>query len=271
MTLQDFQNYLRSIRGYSENTIKAYSADLRSYATWANANIPGARWSTTTREHIDAYLNHCCEQGLKPTTTNRTLASISALYRFFQRQGLNVQNPCKYESRRKLPTTIPTTIDVKELARAYKHAHGLVKIMLGILCTTGIRLQELLELTYEDIDFNNNTLHIMGKGSKERIVKTDVLALETLKGLHDEFNASGRIFYCSQRKARYMIYDALQPYCKAKQLSPHAIRHTFATELAKHGESNSTIAKILGHANLETSIKYINLAEIPGARWNIIN
>lgn len=261
--IQDFCNYLRSIRGYSENTIRAYSADLQSYARWARENNKDARWSTTTREDIDKYLEHCNAIKLAASTTNRQLSAISALYKYMQRNGLEVENPCKYESRKKQAQTLPTTINPEQLRKAYHKSHGLGRIMLGLLITTGIRIQELLDLTYEDIDFENNTLRIMGKGSKERIVKTEAEALKTLHEIFLDLKASGRIFYIGQRKARTLIYQLLAPYCKSQQLNPHAIRHTFATELAKAGESTTTIAKILGHSHIETSQKYINMAEIP--------
>lgn len=265
--LEQFLQYLSSIRGYSDNTIRAYSADLRSFARWANENIEGARWSTITRDHIDAFIKHQNEVGLKPATTNRQLASISSLYNYFKRQGLNVENPCTYESRRKMAQTQPKTLKAKDIAKAWEHAHGNAKTMLGILATTGIRIQELLNLKYEDIDFEDNTLRIMGKGSKERTVSTTATVLHTLKGMRDEFDAHGRIFWMGQRTARHMIYEALFPYCKSPNLNPHTIRHTFATELAKNGESTATIAKILGHAHIETSQKYINMAELPKARY----
>lgn len=267
--IQEYAIYLRAVRGYSENTIRAYSADLRSYAQWARERNKDARWSTTTREDIDKYLEHCHQLRLSAATTNRQLAAISGLFRFMQRNGLEVENPCKYESRRKQGESIPATINPKQLCKAYERAHGIGKIMLGILITTGIRIQELLDLTYEDIDFETSQLRIKGKGSKERIVQSEKGVLHVLAGLKEELLASGKIFYMSQRKARYMIYDMLSPYCKGSALNPHAIRHTFATELAKAGESTTTIAKMLGHAHIETSQKYINMAEIPTTRKGI--
>lgn len=266
--IHEFCNYLRSVRGYSANTIRAYESDLRAFSTWAMQNIDGARWSTISRDDLDEFLKHQQEAGLKATTTNRQLASISALYRYFQRQGLLSDNPCKYESRRKQPQTIPATLKPEQIAKAYQRAHGVKKTMLGILATTGIRIQELLDLHYEDIDFETSTIHINGKGSKERMVTTDATVLETLKRVKEDLNAFGRIFYISQRQARYMIYETLAPYCKSIHLNPHTIRHTFATELAKAGENTAAIAKILGHSHIETSQKYINLVEMPKAHYS---
>lgn len=267
--LQEFCNYLRAIRGYSENTIRAYSADLRSFARWANENRPGTRWSTLQRETIDEYLEAQCEAGLKATTTNRQLAALSTLFRYFQRQGWILDNPCQYESRRKQPQTLPTTLKPEQIARAYRRAHGCRRTMLGILATTGIRIGELLALNYEDIDFETSQLRINGKGSKERIVTSTPEVLQTLSDIKRDLKATGRIFYISQRQARYMIYETLAPYCQSSHLNPHTIRHTFATELAKAGENTAAIAKMLGHSHIETSQKYINMAEIPTAHKGI--
>lgn len=267
--LTEFLNYLRAIRGYSENTIKAYAADLAAFARWARENKADARWSTITREDIDKYITMRYEEGLAASTTNRHLAAISSLYIYFQREGLTIVNPCKYESRRKLPKTIPAVLHTTDLIKAYQQARGARKTMLGILATTGIRIQEMLDLEWQDIDFEENTIRITGKGSKQRMVSSTAAVLTDLRKVWTMSHPSGRIFYISQRTARYMIYEALQPYCSTTHLNPHTIRHTFATQMAKDGENIATIAKILGHNHIETSQKYINLAEIPTPRMGI--
>lgn len=267
--IQDFCNYLRSIRGYSENTIRAYQKDLHSFVCWIKASRPEATWSTITRDDIDAYLTEQTKKGLAATTTNRHLSAISSLYKYMQRNGMNVENPARYESRKKTPATLPTIIPVKGIVKAYKHAQGVHKTMLGILATTGIRIQELLDLKWQDIDFETSTLTIMGKGSKERKVQTDAEVLKRLQEVSGWSTPESRVFYISQRRARYMIYEVLAPYCKCQHLNPHSIRHTFATELAKNGENCTTIAKMLGHTHIETSQKYINMAEISTSRKGI--
>lgn len=260
--IQEYTSYMKNVRGFSACTIKAYETDIRAFVKWMQETRPQARWSTITREDIDAYLKYMTEKGLKATTTNRTLSSISSIYKYMQRQGMEIENPCKFESRKKIPATLPTTIPIDRLARAYQKAQGLRKTLLGILATTGIRLQEMLDLKWEDIDFENSTLKIMGKGQKERIVQTDKAILARLEETSKIGAAHGRIFWISQRTARYMIYETLAPYCKCQHLSPHTIRHTYATELAKNGESTTTIAKILGHSHIETSQKYIDMAQV---------
>lgn len=260
--IQTFITYLRSIRGFSANTCRAYEKDIRAFSRWMLQQKPEATWRTITRDDIDAYIIYEQEHGLKPSTTNRQLSAISSLYKFFQRQGLECSNPCKFESRRKQGSSTPNTIDFCQLKKAYEHAQGLAKLLLGILITTGIRIQEALDLTWEDIDFQNGTIHIIGKGNKERIIKTDLDLEKAAERVQYLTKGQGRIFQQGQRHWRYVLWQILSPYCKARQLSPHAIRHTVATEMAKSGMSAIDISQILGHTHIETSQKYIDFAQL---------
>lgn len=269
--ITEFINYLGTIRGYSNNTCTGYGKDLKHFTRWMKEKKTGARWGNITRTDIDNYITACVNAGMKPATTNRRLAAISAIYRYMQREGYEVTNPAQYESRRKRGYTLPNTIDKNELKNAYNHAYGLVKVMLGLLITTGIRIQELLDIKWEDIDFLNNSIRIKGKGNKERYAYTLPEQLETLHECMKLQHHTGVIFKMSQREARRMIFLSLRPYCNAKQLSPHAIRHTFATNLAEKGVNTSTLQSLLGHKRLETSQHYVNLSKQAAQRASIMN
>lgn len=260
--LTRFENYLRNIKGYSERTCSEYAKDLKAFALWIKAHKVGARWSTLTRQDIDDYITYRANNGIQPATTNRELASISALYRYFIREGLLTSNPCRYQSRRKQPKRLPNTIPAEDLKAAYDNSFGLVHVWLGLLATTGIRISELLALRWEDIDFKASSLDIMGKGSKERIVYTSSDYLKELQAAYERKPQEGRIFRYDQRDARYMLWQALKPYTRAKQLSPHAIRHSYATNLASNGVNVATIATILGHSHIDTTQKYIDMAQM---------
>jgi site-specific recombinase XerD len=259
--LMRFENYLKNIKGYSERTCSEYLKDLKGFSRWAKANKEDARWSTLTRSDIDEYISYRAKKGIKPATTNRELASISALYRYFIREGLMTSNPCRFQSRRKQAQRLPSTIPAEDIKQAYDKAVGLVKVWIGLLATTGIRISELLALRWEDIDFNHSSLDIMGKGRKERIVYTTPEYLELMRQAYERKPQTGRIFRYEQREARYMIFKALRPYSRAKQLSPHAIRHTYATHLATEGVNVTTIASILGHNQIGTTQKYIDMSQ----------
>lgn len=260
--LTRFENYLRNIKGYSERTCTEYLKDLKAFARWAKANKQDARWSTLTRSDIDDYITMRAKEGIKPTTTNRELAAISALYRFFIREGLLKTNPARFQSRRKVGFHLPNTIPSEDLQAAYKNSVGVVHVWIGLLSTTGIRISELLGLNWDDIDFKTCALEIKGKGNKERLVYTTPEYLDLMRQAYERNPTEGRIFRYSERDARYMLWEALTPYSRAKQLSPHAIRHSFATSLAKQGVNVATIATILGHNRIATTQKYIDLAQM---------
>lgn len=259
--LNRFYNYLKNLKGYSDRTCSEYLKDLKGFSSWVKANKPNARWSTLTRADIDDYITYRAENGIMSSTTNRELSSISALYRWFQREGLLTENPCKYESRRKVTEKVPNTIPGEELRNAWSHSSGLARVWIGLLATTGIRISELLAMRWEDIDFTSNAIKIHGKGHKERIVYATAETLTELREMSARKVLSGRIFTHQQRDCRAIIWRALRPFSQAKQLSPHAIRHTFATNLATKGVNVTTIATILGHNRIETTQRYIDMAQ----------
>lgn len=261
--LNKYYNYLTSLKGYSENTAQSYLKDIRDFQNWLKTHRSTPRWSTVTRTDLDDYITELVMAGRKPATTNRRLASIASLYRWFKREGLEVENPAQYESRRKIAETIPNTIPEHDLIKAYDNANGIAKVALGLFITTGIRIQELLDLRFEDIDFNLNSIKVRGKGNKERMVYTTADKLELLHQLSFVNQQHERIFIMNQRTLRTIIWNALRPYSSAVQLSPHAIRHTFATHAANKGVNVTTLAQAMGHKNIETTQKYINMAKAP--------
>lgn len=269
--IQKYITYLRSIRGYSENTCRAYEHDLRQFAAYIITKKYGARWSTIDRHDIDAYIIYLKEKGNASSTTNRVIASISSLYNYFHRENLLTENPCKFESRAKIGETIPNTIPIKDIVKAYDHARGVTRTMIGLLATTGIRLQEMLDMRWEDIDFSSNSIKIHGKGKRERIVYTTSSVMEPLAQVAKQLPVHGKMFYQSQRKVRYMMYEALRPYTRAEKISPHIIRHSYATELARHGYNAVTISKALGHKRLDTTQRYIDMAQVEIANRNLLN
>lgn len=261
--IDKFVNYLTSLRGLAENTAIGYEKDVRRFARWAQKNVEDARWSMITRADIDKYITAEVKRGLKPATTNRRLASIAALYNWMRREGYQVENPCKYESRRKRPRQVPNTIPAGDLQKAYQQATGATRFMIGLLATTGMRIQELLDMTWENINTENNSIKVTGKGGKSRIVYTTEEVLAPAKNALKYGQQHGKLFFIDQRQARYMIWEALKPYSNARQLSPHAIRHTYATNIASKGGNVSTLAMLLGHQHIETTQKYIDMAQAP--------
>lgn len=260
--IAEFRNYLQNIKGYSQQTVAAYCRDVKHFARWYKDHSDDARWSTVTRGTIDAYVTWRAANGHAAATTNRALASISALYRYMQREGMEVENPCRYESRRKIAQTVPNTIPYADLEKAYEHATGAARLLLGLLVTTGMRIGEVLAMRWEDINFATCEIKVHGKGAKERVVWTLPQVLDEVADIVPAERRWGRMWYLTQQTARNMIYDALRPHTNAKQQSPHAIRHTVATRMAQAGVNTVTIAKALGHNNVKTTQRYIDAAAV---------
>lgn len=261
--INEYINYLGNVRGYSRHTCRAYQQDVVAFVVWMKQQRTDARWSTITRDDVDAYVSERASSGRKASTTNRALASISGIYNYMKRQGYDVVNPCRYESRRKIAESIPNTIATEDLRKAYDHSHGVAKVIIGLLASTGIRLQELLDMTWESINFEECSIQIHGKGQKERVVYTKPEYLETLKIANEQQRRTGRIITMEQREVRWLLWKALRPWCNAKQLSPHAIRHTMATQAAAHGANVTTLAVALGHKSIRTTQKYIDMTANP--------
>lgn len=257
--IQEMQTYLTAIRGYSWNTAVAYGKDCVDFARWYREYKQNARWSTVTRDDIDAYMIHLSNNRLKGNTINRHIAALSMMFRYQQRQGLREDNPTKYESRKKFEQHMPQTISPQELKEAIENADALTATAMRTMLATGIRLQELLDMTVEDIDFAMLRIKVHGKGAKERYAYMDSTTAEMLSTWTKD--KTWRVFPdVTPREMRWYVHDALEPYTRAQQKSPHAIRHTFATEMAKAGTPTTTLAVLMGHNSVKTTQTYVNMA-----------
>lgn len=259
--INEFQTYLTAIRGYSKNTAIAYGKDLRQFARFIKTNQPDKRWSTITREDVDAYVIYLSNTGHKPATLCRHIASIDSIYKYMKREGKDVVNPAQYESRPKIGKKQPNTIPLKDLEQAISSADGLARIIIKIMLETGVRVQELLDITKADVDLGNGRIKVRGKGNKERLVYISETTRQQLRMWCN--GSTDKLFGAlDQREVRRIVYMTLKRYSSAKQLSPHAIRHTYATEMARRGMTATTLQKALGHQRLETTQRYIDYGQI---------
>lgn len=260
--ITEFITYIKDVKGYSDNTARAYANDLHAFVKVLKTIKPAARWSTITLQDIDEVVKYNVQRGLKPATTNRQISAVKALYDYMKREGLTDKNPARYESRRKQADTIPNTIPMHDLEEAYEEAKGTTRLMLGLLIYTGIRIQELLDIRKHDVNTTTGEIIIRGKGMKERKVITAPDNAQELEAYMRNLRADSFIFGCtSQREARYEVHAILKRHSQAPQLSPHAIRHTFATEVAKQGSNVTTLAKMMGHNSIKTTQQYIDLTQ----------
>ena len=258
--IQEFVDYLSHNKGYSELTCFEYRKDLERFVKWLKSHRI-ERWSQVTKDTIDLYVHDMSEDGLKPATIKRRVATIRSLYQFAWIKGLTTENPAKYVSSPKMAMQLPKIIPTEELSATI--TDGTINIhtraMIAVIAETGLRISEVLNLTMMDVDKTNRSIKVMGKGAKERIVYYGDMSA----AYFDYVRVIGSlpIWNMTEREARFKVWEALKGHSNAKQLSPHAIRHSFATTMLNNGAPITTIQALLGHETVKTTERYAKVAQ----------
>ena len=249
-----FVNYLRHNRGLSENTCKAYTQALRDFASFINDHHAGTRWSTVSKPMIDEYVVTMVAEEAEPATIKQHISALRTFYKTCMAMEMLTVNPARFVSTPKLRDELPKTIERKAILEtlADPTVSRDAKAAIAIIYETGLRLQELLDLRAKDIDSTTGSIRVMGKGRKQRTVYYGDLTRKYGRCWHGEQH--------TQRGVRHMVYAALSKHSKADMLSPHALRHTYASELLNNGMPIEAISKLLGHEHLETTQVYAKLA-----------
>lgn len=252
--IETFGNYLSINRGLSPNTVKVYTEALRDFASWVKMGHPAVRWSTVEKAMIDEYVASMVGDGYKPATIKQHISALRTFYKTCLAMGMTIENPARYVSTPKLEEQMPKCIEVEAIRRTLADpcASSTAKAVIAIIFETGIRLQELLDMRPCDVDPKHQSIVIHGKGMKQRTVYYGELTKQYGRAFHGwEHN---------QRDIRREVWQALKPHSKAPQLSPHALRHTFASELINNGMSMEGVRVLLGHEHMATTEIYAKLS-----------
>jgi site-specific recombinase XerD len=252
--IETFANYLAINRGLSQHTVKAYKEALHDFASYVNDNHPGTTWRKVTKQMIDSYVVDLVAEDMAPASIKQHISALRTFFKTCQALGQQIENPARYVSTPKLKDELPKTIEMDAIKKALASqlVHPQAKAAIAIILETGIRLQELLDLKPSDIDNRTSSIRIHGKGNKERTVYYGELTRQ--------YGRCWRGSEHTQRWVRHQIYNALRPYTDAKQLSPHALRHTFASAMLNNGATMESLRKLLGHEHLETTEIYAKLS-----------
>ncbi|MCB1647276.1 MAG: site-specific tyrosine recombinase XerD [Pseudomonadales bacterium] len=265
-------------KGLSQNTLDSYRRDLRHFSDWL---IQRSRsLLTARREDILAYLAARMSQGLKSRSTARCLSCLRGLYRYLLRENristdpsLRIDNP---RTGRPLPDTL-TEADVEALLAAPDVSTSLGlrdRAMLEVLYATGLRVTELVTLQLTQVNLRQGVVRVTGKGSKERLVPLGEEAInwmirfvnEGRAGLLKGNTASPVLFPSSHGRemTRQTFWHRIKLHARTadirKKLSPHTLRHAFATHLLNHGADLRVVQLLLGHSDLSTTQIYTHVA-----------
>lgn len=256
--IQEYLTYLQKNRNYSDNTIIAYANDLQAFVQYAKNE--GWRWSTITKQHIDQYVASLHDH-YEPKTINRRISSLRSMLQWAMRNSYLPQNPARFVQSQKLASTLPETADKEALISylstpANSEQSEIIHSLIALLLDTGIRLQEAIDIKCEDINVNQRSIIIHGKGNKQRIVYFTYRTIE-----HNLRTANRRKGYLlpieNQHTLRYMMYDELRGITHTH---PHAIRHLWATEMITNGASLQAVSTLMGHQSVKTTERYTHIA-----------
>jgi integrase/recombinase XerD len=273
--IAQFLDYLAVERGLSPNTLASYGRDLRDFATFCSETGASA-----TRAGIAAYLAALQRLGRTPATISRRLAALRAFYRFLAGELPGSEDPtaalASPRSRRRLPRVLAVD-DVAALLERTGDATpaGLRdRAMCELLYATGIRVSELCSLDLDSVDFEQGLLRCTGKGSRERIVPVGEVAqawllryLEEARGrlLRDPGEPALFLNLRGQRLTRQGFWKILKKHGLAaaigKPITPHVLRHSFATHLLEGGADLRAVQEMLGHADISTTQIYTHLSQ----------
>ena len=276
--LDEFCDSLWLEDGLSRNTLESYRRDLRKFATWQEKQ-GRASILETTQADIQAYLAHLFVLKAKATSTSRFISSLKRLFRYLLRQNRIAADPTLQIDTPKLPRGLPKSLtedDVELLLDApdVQAPLGLRdRTMLEVLYATGLRVSELVGLSVAQVSMDMGVVRVLGKGSKERLVPLGEEALDWLKRYLAEGRPlllSGRIsdaMFVTQRgegMTRQMFWYLIKKHAKHggmhKPLSPHTLRHAFATHLLNHGADLRVVQMLLGHSDISTTQIYTHVA-----------
>lgn len=276
--MQLFLEYLTVELGLSVNTRQAYERDLRLFCKTLGFKNSDALVNVN-REQITGYMTQLKEKGLAAATIARKLAAIKAFYRFMTAEGYMDANPAEVVEAGTKGIKLPRVLSEDEVVRLLNQpdittAEGFRdRTMLEVLYATGMRVSELINLTLERVDLNMKYIIAFGKGSKERIVPLGSVAAEFLQQylekVRPKLTHAGRntnivfLAFGGHELTRQRFWQIIRAYGRKaninKALTPHILRHSFATHLLDNGADLRSVQELLGHSDISTTQIYTHL------------
>jgi integrase/recombinase XerD len=278
--VHDFMHYLLVERGLSQNTIESYKRDLMQYAHYLNKVESLTDCNEIRRNHIMEYLYFLKDKGRASTTIARNIASIRSFHQFLLREKVAEQDPSIHIETPKTERRLPKILSTNEVEALLTipdtgNPFGLRdQAMLELLYATGIRVSELVSLNLSDVHLSMGFVRCIGKGNKERIIPIGNMANEALstyfekgRGTLLKQKKSDALFvnHHGNRLSRQGFWKILKGLAQKanieKALTPHTLRHSFATHLLENGADLRAVQELLGHADISTTQIYTHVTK----------
>jgi integrase/recombinase XerC len=273
--LASFLKYLKVEKGFSAHTVRSYGDDVKQFLLYCGLDPEKDHPLKLTHRQVRQWLSSIISKDISPRSANRKLSSLRAFYRYLLREGVVKTNPLTRitppKSGKRLPSFVGEgemnlLLDPEQFNDDFTGVRD--RLILGMLYYTGIRLSEVVGMTIDKIDFSSQSIKVIGKGNKERVLpihpELEKLISQYLS-FRDEIklNKVEKSLFLTEKgkpiypKLVYRIVKAnLTKVTTLEKKSPHVLRHTFATHLLNNGAELNAIKELLGHANLSATQIY---------------
>jgi integrase/recombinase XerD len=277
-TIQQFLQYIEYERGYSQNTLSAYSTDLTQFQDLVEEEELQA-WDNLSSEHLEAF-TEWLRENYSDASVARKIAACRSFLNFLFAEGVLESDLTEWLQQPRVGRRLPKPLTHEEIRRLLQSTEGdktplglRDRALIEVLYATGLRATEAVALRVQDIDFERHTLRCLGKGSKERIIPLHNVALETVRTYLEEgrpfllrSNDEPTLFlnHGGQPLTRQGLWFIVQQHAKEIDLedkvTPHTLRHTFATHLLDGGAELRELQQFLGHASISTTQIYTKVS-----------
>ena len=269
-TIGEYLEYLELEKGLSQNTLDAYRRDLEDFA-----DVTGAEDITSVeRLMINSYVRTLREKKYAPTSIIRKVASLRGFFKWASSTGILEKNPAATLEQPKVPQRLPKVLTVREIEdMLHNNLTPLQHVIMELLYSCGLRVSELVNLKINDIDLASKYVRCFGKGSKERIVPIGETAKQVVKEylpqrdlLIKKYNLQTKKFLILENGrmiTRQDVYTFIHAQGKLinKNISPHTLRHSFATHLLENGADLRIVQELLGHSDVSTTQLYTHISK----------
>ncbi len=266
--IAQYLEYLELEKGLSQNTIDAYRRDLSDFSQGVD-DI-----HTIDRNYINSYVRKLRERKLAPSSVIRKVATLRGFFKWATSAEIIDKNPASTLEQPKTPQRLPKVVSIKEIEEMlHNNLTPLEHVIMELLYSCGLRVSELVNLKINDIDLSSKYVRCFGKGSKERIIPIGEMAKNIIKQYLPEreliikkFNLNTKQLLISE-KGRFItrqdVYNFIHAQGKIihKNISPHTLRHSFATHLLENGADLRVVQELLGHSDVSTTQLYTHISK----------
>jgi integrase/recombinase XerD len=269
-TIGEYLEYLELEKGLSQNTLDAYRRDLEIFSDSMGVNDI----RSIDRLMINSYIRTLKEQKYAPTSIIRKVASLRGFFKWASSIGILEKNPASTLEQPKVPQRLPKVITVKEIEEMlHNNLTPLQHVIMELLYSCGLRVSELVNLKINDIDLASKYVRCFGKGSKERIIPIGETAKNTVKEYLPQRELLIRKYNLDTKRllilengrliTRQDVYTFIHEQGKKihKNISPHTLRHSFATHLLENGADLRIVQELLGHSDVSTTQLYTHISK----------